>query len=264
MSTTAANVIEITDENFEQVVIEGSKDRPVVVDLWASWCGPCRTLGPILEKVASERDGAFLLGKLDVDANPGVASMFGVQSIPTVIAFRDGQPVTGFVGAYPEPAVNQFIDSLLPTESELVAEEAQAEAEAGDVEGAEQRFREALERDPENVEAKIGLARLLAAAGELDEAEDLARPLLPNPDAERAMATVRVRRWAATDEPGTLAAAKRLAAQGKWREALDGMLGALAEDRDAGREAMVDVFAVLGDEDPLVPEYRRRLASALF
>jgi len=262
---TDANVIEATDQNFEQVVVEGSKERPVVVDLWAAWCGPCRTLGPILEKVAREREGAFLLAKLDVDANPMVASMFGVQSIPTVIAFRDGQPVTGFVGAYPEPAVNDFVDSLLPTEADLVAEEARAEADAGDVEGAEEGFREALEKDPDNREAAVGLAAILAERGELEAARELARPLLPDAAAERVMALTRIREGASVEGPGTLASARRLAAQGRWREALDGMLASLGgEDRDEARAAMVDVFAVLGDDDPLVAEYRRRLASALF
>jgi putative thioredoxin len=265
MSTADVNVIEATDQNFEQVVIEGSKTRPVVVDLWAEWCGPCKTLGPILERVAIERAGAFLLAKLDVDANPMVASMFGVQSIPTVIAFRDGQPVTGFVGAYPEPAVNEFVDSLLPTEADLVAQEAIAEADAGDVEAAEAAFREALEKDPDNADAKIGLGRILAERGELETARELVRPLLPDAEAERVMAITRVREWASTEGPGTLASAKRLAANGRWREALDGMLASLqGDDRDDARAAMVDAFAVLGDDDPLVAEYRRRLASALF
>jgi thioredoxin len=116
-------VVEATDQNFLETVIEESKKRPVVVDLWASWCGPCRTLGPILERVAGEREGAFLLAKLDVDANPYTAGQFGVQSIPTVVAFRDGQPIDGFVGAIPEPMVNEFVDRLMPTEAELEAEE---------------------------------------------------------------------------------------------------------------------------------------------
>ena len=113
--STVSHVVDVSDANFEQVVVEGSKERPVIVDLWAEWCGPCRTLGPLLEKVAAERDGAFLLAKLDVDANPMVAGAFGVQSIPTVIAFRDGEPVNGFVGAYPEDAINQFVDLLVPS-----------------------------------------------------------------------------------------------------------------------------------------------------
>src|SRR5712691_3362794 len=195
MSEATFNVVEVTDADFEQVVVEGSKERPVVVDLWASWCGPCKTLGPILEKVAGERSGAFLLAKLDVDANPMAASMFGVQSIPTVIAFRGGEAVTGFVGAYPESAVNEFVYSLFPTEAELVAEQAQAEVEAGDLEGAEQGYREALDKDPENREAKVGLADVLAARGELAEATELVRPLLPDAQAERVMAKIRVAGW---------------------------------------------------------------------
>lgn len=262
--STATNVIEVTDANFEQVVIEGSKQRPVVVDLWAEWCGPCKTLGPILEKVAGERDGAFLLAKLDVDANPMVAGAFGVQSIPTVIAFRDGEPVNGFVGAYPEEAVNQFVDLLMPTEAEAVVEEAHAEEAAGNVEGAEQDYRDALAKDPQNGEAAVGLGRILVARDDLDEARALLTPLLPDPDAERVLATARVRSWGSDPGDGPLAGARAAAAAGRWREALEAMLAALGEDRDEARATMLDAFATLGDEDPLVIEFRRKLASALF
>ncbi len=258
------HVVDVTDADFERVVVEGSKERPVVLDLWASWCGPCKTLGPILEKVAQERNGAFLLARLDVDANPMVSGALGVQSIPTVVAFRDGEPVNGFVGAYPEAEVNRFIDTLLPTEAELVTEEAIAEEESGDLEGAEQRYREALGSDPDNRDAAVGLGRILAERGEDDAALELVKPHLPHPDAERVLAIVRVHGWVDVDEAGTLASAKRLAAQGRWREALDGMLGVLADDREAARDAMVAVFAALGDEDPLVIEYRRKLATELF
>lgn len=267
MSTDPSNVVEVTDQNFEQFVIEGSKERPVVLDLWAAWCGPCRTLGPVLERIAGERDGAFVLGKLDVDAHAvgqELLSAVRSQGIPTVIAFRDGAPVSMFIGAYPEPAVNDFIDSILPSEAELVAEEAQAEAEAGDVEAAERDFREALEKDPENPEVKIGLGGILAARGDLEEAEELVRSLLPDPQAEGVMARIRVARWAGLSGDGTLASAKRSAAAARWREALEAMLSALSEDRDEARDAMLDCFAVLGDDDELVIEYRRKLTNALF
>jgi putative thioredoxin len=265
MSETSRNVVDVTDADFERVVIQGSATRPVVVDMWAAWCGPCRTLGPILEKVAEEREGAFLLAKLDVDSNAvGQELLAAVQSqgIPTVVAFRDGAPVSMFIGAYPEQEVNRFVDSILPTEAELVAEDAQAEAESGDLEAAERDFRQALERDPDNPDARVGLADLLARRGELTEAEELVRPVLPDPGAERVMARVRVASWSDLSPDGTLASAKRHAAAGRWREALDGLLQTLPEAE--ARQAMVDVFAVLGDEDPLVPEYRRKLANALF
>jgi putative thioredoxin len=260
----SANVVDVTDADFERTVIEASKERPVVVDLWASWCGPCRTLGPTLEKVAGERDGAFLLAKLDVDANPRTASAFGVQSIPTVIAFRDGEPLTGFVGALPEAEVNRFVDEILPSEAEIVAAEAKEEAATGDVESAEQGFREALEADPANRDAAIGLARLLLDRGDRDEARPLVAAHLPDPEAERLHAELEIGDWAADRTPGALGTAKREAAAGDYRSALEGMLAALGEDRDGAREAMVTVFTALGEDDALVGDYRRRLTAALF
>lgn len=256
-------VVEVTDQDFLQTVVEESKRRPVVVDLWATWCAPCRTLGPILEKVAGERGGEFLLAKLDVDANPYTAGQFGVQSIPTVVAFKDGKPVDGFVGAIPEPMVKEFIDKILPTEADNEAQEALEEELQGDLDDAEAKYREALVADPDNRVARLGLGRVLAETGRDAEARELLMPLLPDPEAERVLAMLEVRSWASTSEPGTLASAKRLAAQGKYKEALDGMLGALRDDPDA-RQEMLDVFAVLGEADPLVAEYRRRLANALF
>jgi putative thioredoxin len=261
---TSANVIEVTDQTFEQVVVEGSKERPVVVDMWAEWCGPCRQLTPTLEKVADERDGAFLLAKLDTDANPMTASSFRVQSIPTVIAFKDGQVVTGFIGAYPEPEVNRFIDSILPTEADKRAEEARSVEEAGDLASAEEGYRQVLEEDPDNREAAVGLARILVERGDLGEAEGLVGKHRPDPEAEKIFATITLRRWADVPEDGTLGQAKRLAASGDVVGGLAGLLQALAEDRDAARDAMITVFAAVGDEDPLVQEYRRLLSAALF
>lgn len=256
-------VIEVTDQDFLQTVVEESKRRPVVVDLWATWCAPCRTLGPILEKVAEERGGEFLLAKLDVDANPYTAGQFGVQSIPTVVAFKDGKPVDGFVGAIPEPMVKEFIDKILPTEADHEAQEALEEELEGDLDDAETRYREALEAEPDNRAARLGLGRVLAETGRDAEAREMLMPLLPDPEAERLLAMLEVRSWASISEPGTLASAKRLAAKGNYQQALDGMLGALRDDPDA-RQAILDVFAVLGEDDPLVAEYRRKLANALF
>jgi putative thioredoxin len=172
--------------------------------------------------------------------------------------------VSMFIGAYPEQEVNAFIDQLLPTEAELVAEEAEAEEESGDLEAAEQGYRDALEKDATNRDAGIGLGRILAERGDLEGARATVTPFLPDPDAERVLATVRVKGWSDLEDVGTLASAKRLAAAGRSREALDGMLGCLMDDRDEATAAMRDVFAILGDDDPLVPEFRRRLSNALF
>jgi putative thioredoxin len=256
-------VIDVTDADFMDKVVEESKRRPVVVDLWATWCGPCRTLSPILERVTEQRGGKVLLAKIDVDANPYTAGQFGVQSIPTVIAFRDGTPVDGFIGAIPEPMVTEFVERLLPSEADVAAQEAYDEEQSGDVADAERRYREVLTSDPDNRGARLGLGRILFERGEPETAKDLLTPLLPDPEAERLLARVHVAEWAAMEGPGTLASAKRLAAQGRWREALDGMLGALVDGPEA-RDAMLDIFAVLGDDDPLVADYRRRLANALF
>jgi putative thioredoxin len=262
--TREAVVVDVTDADFEERVVEASRERPVVVDLWAAWCAPCRTLGPILERVAEEKGGAFLLAKLDVDANPMTAAAFGVQSIPTVIAFRDGRPVDGFVGAYPEPFVREFVERLLPSEGDRQAREAAAEADPAE---AERRFRSVLQDEPGNREARLGLGRLLVERGALEEARETLSPLLPDPEAERLLAAAAVAGWARVDGTDPLAGPKRLAAEGRWREALDGFLGAVVHGpdlREQARAAMLEVFRVLGEDDALTSEYRRKLASALF
>jgi len=264
---TETHAIDVTDATFEQIVVEGSKERPVVVDLWAAWCGPCRTLGPTLEKVAAERDGAFTLAKIDVDANGvGNALLQAVQSqgIPTVVAFRDGQPVSMFIGAYPEDEVNRFIDALLPSEAEVEAAEAAAAAQAGDLDGAEAGFREALAEDAANRDAGLGLARLLVGRGAFDEARPLVTQHLPDPEAERLHAQIEVADWSAERGDGVVTAAKRAAAAGDPAAALEALTAALGSDRDGARQAIVTLFAALGEDDPLVPEYRRRLTAALY
>jgi putative thioredoxin len=269
MSTAPAApvVVEVTDDTFGNDVIEESKRRPVVVDFWAAWCGPCRTLGPILEKVAEDHGGEFLLAKVDVDANPYVSSQFRIQSIPNVWAFAGGRPVDQFIGAYPEEAVREFVGRLLPTEADREAAEAAEAAASGDPEAAERGFREALEADPGNRGARLGLAGLLVERGDHAEAQGLLQSLLPDAEAERLLSAIRVREWAGIDDGSPLDAAKRMAAEGRSREALDGLLGAVRfspQDRDEARAAILDVFAVLGDDHPLVREYRTQLASALF
>src|SRR2546423_600270 len=134
-------VIDVTDGDFMERVVEESRRRPVLVDFWADWCGPCKQLSPVLERLADEKQGQFLLAKMDVDRNQYTAAQFRIQSIPNVWAFVDGRPADQFIGAMPEPAVRQFIEGLLPTEADLEAKEASRAADSGDVESAERRFR---------------------------------------------------------------------------------------------------------------------------
>src|SRR5687767_14109132 len=158
-------VIDVGDADFERAVVARSRDVPVVVDFWAPWCAPCRALGPLLERLANEHQGAFVLARVNVDEAPATAEAFRVQSIPAVHALRDGAVVPGFVGAQPEPVVRQFLASILPNEADHAAKEAEALAGRGDAAGAEARFHDALAHDARHGRALLGLARLRAAAG---------------------------------------------------------------------------------------------------
>jgi putative thioredoxin len=265
---TGANVIEANEQNFATAVLEESRTRPVVVDFWAGWCQPCRMIGPVLERLADEKQGAFLLAKLDVDANPGLSQTFRIQSIPAVKAFRDGNVVNEFVGAIPEQSIRQFLDSVLPSAADGLIQQGQEAEETGRTDEADLLYRAVLDEDPKNIEAGLGLARLAMLRGDVEAARRLIEPLRPEPEAERLMAAIEVSEWASPDGDGPLAHAERAAAEGRFAEALDVFLAAVRngteDDRAEAREAMLKVFAVLGDEDPLTGEYRRKLSAALF
>ena len=260
-------VIEVTDATFESAVLEESRRRPVVVDFWAEWCQPCRLIGPVLERVAGEREGAFLLAKLDVDANPQAAAAFRIQSIPAVKAFVDGRLVDEFIGAIPEAAIRQWVDGLLPSEADGKVSSAEEAERDGLVDQAERLYREVLEVEPNHPGAMLGLGRLAATRGDVEEARRLLTPLRPDPEAERLLSAIEVSEWASSGNgPGPLAEAERAAAEGRFAEALEGFLDAVrsGDQRDEARDAMLKVFAVLGDDDPLTREYRRKLSTALF
>jgi putative thioredoxin len=271
MATGAPSaVVEITDQNFAEAVLEESGRRPVVVDFWAAWCQPCRIIGPVLERLAEEYAGRFVLGKLDVDANPQTSAAFRIQSIPAVIAFRDGRPVNEFIGAIPENSIRKFIETILPSEADDLSARAEAAERAGRTEEAEGLYRQAQALDPHHAPSELGLARVAAMRGDLEEARRLLTPLRPDPEAERLLAAIDVSEWGVPDKDGEgpLATAERAAAEGRFQEALEVFLAAIRngteEDRQSAREAMLKLFAVLGDDDPLTQEYRRLLASALF
>jgi putative thioredoxin len=268
MSDAISTVVEVTDATFPSAVIEESHRRPVVVDFWAAWCQPCRLIGPVLERLAEEHGGQFLLAKLDVDANPEAAGAFRIQSIPAVKAFRDGQVVQEFIGAIPEQSIKQFLQAVLPSEAEGAVERAEEAERSGRPDEAERLFREALEADAGLTRAALGVGRLAALRGDGEEARRVLTPLRPHPEADRLLAAIEVSEWASPNGSGPVADAERAAAEGRFQEALDVFLAAVRngreEERDRGREAMLKLFAVLGDEDPLTIEYRRRLAAVLF
>src|SRR5947207_7834982 len=170
MATVSPNVVEVTDANFGPAVLEESRERPVVVDFWAEWCQPCRVIGPVLERLAAERQGAFLLAKLDVDANPQAAAAFRIQSIPAVKAFVDGRLADEFIGALPEASIRAWMDGLLPSEADLMVRAADEAEQEGRVDQAERLYREVADREPTHAGAMLGLGRLAAMRGDAAEA----------------------------------------------------------------------------------------------
>ena len=280
--STSEWVIEVGDPDFESAVLRRSETTPVVVDFWAPWCGPCRALGPLLERLAAEHQGAFILAKVNVDEAPAVSEAFGIQSIPAVKGFRDGVLVGEFVGAQPEATVRKLLELVLPTAADgLVARAATLAPEA-----AEAALREALELEPRHARALLELARIVAARGDTSGAlQLLERVSPPSPlvgESERLAAELRMRTDGAGDQaalrariaadPNDLAArldlGRTLAALGKHEDALAELLDVVRRDPhfadDGARKAMVDLFAVLGSDDPLTDRYRNELAKALF
>lgn len=236
-------MIDVTDATFEADVLEASHDAAIVVDLWAEWCGPCKTLGPILERVIAETDGKVVLAKVDVDSNPATAQAFQVQGIPAVYALKDGKVVDGFVGAQGEPAVREFVSRLLPSDAELEIEQLLA---AGD----EISLLRVLELVPDHHVAVPALADILVGRGE----NEMALELL-----QRVPETTEVRR---------IAAAARIAGDADAEpDEVDAKLQALLErvktDEDA-RQEFIDLLEVMGPEDPRTADYRKQLSMRLF
>jgi putative thioredoxin len=277
-----AAVIDVTDATFATEVLAASREKPVVVDFWAPWCGPCRVLGPTIERVAAEHAGEVILAKLNTDENPRTATQFRIQGIPAVKAFKDGKVVAEFVGAVGEPQVRQFFARLVPSPAQRAAREAERLAHE-DPATAEQRFREVLRTNPGNPDAIVGLARILLARGETAEAEEL----LERAPADRRAKAMKHRifldgfakRHAAEDLEGEARANPRdpraryrwgvmLAAREQYEAALDELLESLRLDRNfadgAARKAALAIFDILGLDSPVTRDYQRRLSNVLF
>ena len=251
--------MDVFENNFQSAVLDRSHTVPVVVDFWAEWCGPCRQLGPLLERAVSARAGKVELAKVDVDANPGLARAFRIQGIPAVKAFREGRVVTEFVGAQPAAAVEEFLDSLRPSEADALVER-----------GDEASLRRAHELEPTRADAAVPLARILKDRGESAEAlKVLAR--VPGSFAADGLAA-RIALEAAAEKSGApavpdLSQAFAALDAGEHERALDLLIGALPSAdgaRDDVRRVVVGVLDELGVEHPLARDARRRLASALY
>ena len=250
-------VFDVTTEEFDEKVVGRSHEVPVVVDFWAEWCGPCRTLGPALEKAADAREGAVELAKVDVDQNQPLAAGFGIQGIPAVKAFRGGRVVDEFVGAKPPAAVEAFFDGLVPSEAEELAD-------AED----EDSLRRALELDPRNAKAARKLARALHARGESAQAGELLAPFEHDFEAAGLGARLALEAQENGDRDAGLGAAFAAWDAGNHETALTALGDALeaAEDpdrRDLIRKVMVGIFTELGPGDPVAAQHRRRLATML-
>lgn len=287
-----AHAIDVGLADFQHKVLDESLTRPVVVDFWAPWCGPCRSLKPILEKLADEYAGKFLLAKVNADENPDLSAQFGVRGIPAVKAVVGGKIVDEFSGAQPETAVREFLDRILPSPTELMRADAQARLEAGDTAGALQTLADAARLDPANTAVRIDVASIMLDLDEPDETRRLLEGLspltTPDPRLPRLLARLQFASEEANAAEGAdtgeaaltaridangddldarLALARLLAARGEHAAALDQALEIVRRDREwneqAGRRTMLSIFDLLGGQGEVVSRYRRLLSSAL-
>lgn len=283
-------VKDTTTQSFVRDVIEPSRKVPVLVDFWAPWCGPCRQLTPVLEKAVKAAKGAVRLVKMNIDEHPAVAAQLGVQSIPAVFAFRNGQPVDGFMGALPESQVKAFIQRLIgpDLEGEAALEDAQAAFDRGDITDAAAIFAQLLQADAENIDALGGLAKCYVATGDYARAEQtlaLAAPAKHSHSAYlSAKAALELARKAgdkqdirsleqavaknATDWDARYKLALALNARGQREQAMNHLFEIVRKDRswkdDAARKQLVELFEAWGPKDPLTVSGRQRLSSLLF
>ena len=283
----SSHSLDVTQENFNEIVLNAPAGTPVIVDFWAPWCGPCRALKPILEKLAESYAGKFILAKVNSDENTALAAKYGVRGIPNVKAFKDGAIVDEFSGALPESAVREFIDRLVPSPGDALRVEALAIYANGDASAALEKLDTALQLDPANDRIRVAAAQILADSGRADEAARLIEALHPatraEPETSALIARLEfldktrdlppaetlVQRIGANpdDLDARLKLAQRHVADSQYEPALEQLLEIIRRDRkfndDAGRKTMLSILNLLGGQGELVSKYRRLMASAL-
>ena len=277
------NDLDVGVADFEQSVLEESKIRPVVVDFWAPWCGPCKSLKPILEKLAAEYGGKFRLAKVNSDDNQELATRYGVRGIPSVKAFINGEPADEFSGALPEGEVRAFLDRLLPSPADEMRAQAAELRQAGDMSGALQMLAEASRLDPAHVGLRLDATEIMLDLGEADEARRLIGNLTDDADPRVPQFRARLQFMGeAGEDPAALNArvaenendlearlklANLFVGAGQYEAGMDQLLEIIRRDRgfedDIGRKTLLSVFDLLGGGE-LVSQYRRKLASALY
>ncbi|EYS91367.1 thioredoxin [Cupriavidus sp. SK-4] len=278
---------DVTLQNFETEVIEASRQAPVLVDFWAPWCGPCRTLGPMLERLEAEAGGQWKLVKVNVDENQDLAAHFGVRSIPHVVAIADGQAVDQFIGVLPESGLREFLGRLMPKPAQMALHDALQLAAEGDRAGAEAKFDEAIALDPETDAARLAYIGFLLDGNAIAKARSQFEALSPQAAQQDAHAALRTRMDAMEGlsglpdeptlstriaaDPRDLAARRDLArlliARQQYEPALEQLLEIVRTDRtfedDIGRKTMLSVFEMLADRPEVVSHWRRQLSTAL-